>query len=125
MSGLQPNHGSDGANQIADAIRREARKSRLSQARYAELVFDRYGWEPARIAEALEIATELVVRLLAADGVARCVECSFGLHSSCMGELNFDLEGVAVPCACECRERGVQISGPPTVAHLPPTRRAT
>lgn len=103
MSGLQPNHGPDGANQIADAIRREARKSRVSQARYAQLVFDRYGWEPARIAEALEITTDRVVRLLAADGVARCVECSFGLHSSCMGGLNFDLGGMAAPCACECR----------------------
>ncbi|EYT59766.1 hypothetical protein [Microbacterium sp. UCD-TDU] len=103
MSGLQPNHGSDGANQIAEAIRREARTSRVSQARYAQLVFDRYGWEPARIAEALEITTDLVVRLIAADGVARCVECSFGLHSSCMGELNFDLEGTIAPCGCGCR----------------------
>ncbi|GAA1152940.1 hypothetical protein MOX01_00460 [Microbacterium oxydans] len=103
MSGLQPNHGSDGANQIAEAIRREARRSRVSQARYAQLVFDRYRWEPDHIAEALEITTSLVVRLLATDGVARCVECSFGLHSSCMGELNFDLEGMSAPCCCGCR----------------------
>ncbi|WP_141651294.1 hypothetical protein [Microbacterium sp. 3J1] len=103
MSGLQPNHGSDGANQIAEAIRREARKSRVSQARYAQLVFDRYGWEPVRIAEALEVTTDLVVRLLAADGVVRCVECCFNLHGSCMGELNFDLEGMSAPCGCGCR----------------------
>lgn len=109
MSGLQPNHRSDGANQIADAIRREARKSRVSQARYAQLVFDRYGWEPDRIAEALEITTDLVARLLAADGVARCVECSFGLHHSCMQEMNFDLSGTAAPCACECRHADPEV----------------
>ena len=102
MSVLQPNDGTDGATQIAEAVRREARRSRVSQARYAQLLFDHYDWEPARIAEALEITTDLVVRLLAADGVARCVECSFSLHRSCMGEFNFDLEGMTAPCGCEC-----------------------
>lgn len=100
MSGHQPNDRIAGAIEIAGAVRREARTSRQSQARYARLLADRYGWEPSRIAELLEIAPVTVTRLLAADEVHRCVECAFGFHRSCMRELNF--EGLPAPCECAC-----------------------
>ncbi|GGM41945.1 hypothetical protein [Microbacterium saperdae] len=114
MSDLQPNDRSDGAYEIAGVIRREARISRRSQARCAQLLFDSYGWDSARIAEALDLTRDAVAHLLAADGVQRCVECSFGFHRSCMGELNFGVEGQLVPCECGCSSSAL-----PTARSLP------
>lgn len=102
MSGLQPNDRSAGANEIAGAIRREARVARRSQARHARLLFDSYGWDPSRIAEALDISADVVAHLLAADGAQRCVQCSFGFHRTCMGELDFGTGDQSVPCECGC-----------------------
>ena len=103
MSGPQPTDRSAGASEIAEAVRREARTSRLSQARLARLLSDSYGFEQHRIAEMLDIPIATVARVLSADGITRCVDCAFGVHRSCMGELNFGIGGQSDGCACECR----------------------
>ncbi|MGN7948524.1 hypothetical protein ACTJKH_07245 [Microbacterium sp. 22215] len=67
----------------------------------AQLLADSYGWEVRRIAEELDITTGEAYRLLAADGVHRCIDCSFGVHRSCMGGLSTDAYGAARPCECQ------------------------
>lgn len=101
MSDIQPNQRSAGATEITDAARRAARTARSGQARIAQLLADSYGWEVSRIAENLDITTNAVTRLLAADGVHRCVECSFGVHRSCMGAMSTDAYGAARACECQ------------------------
>jgi len=105
MSITKPNDRSAGADEFASAVRRAARAARTGQARTAQVLFDNYGWEMARISEQLDIAPGAVVRLLAFDGVRRCVECSFAFHRSCMGDLSTDSYGDARPCECEHEAR--------------------
>lgn len=107
MSALQPNDRTAGANAIASVIRREARIARKHQAQHARLLSDSYGFEQTRIAEMLEIPLQAVARLLAADGIHRCADCAFGLHSSCMGPLDFDHEGRPTPCQCACPDEAL------------------
>lgn len=102
MSDSQPSDRSAGAYEITGAVRREARTTRQNQARYAQLLFDSYGWERVRIAEALDLTTDVVAQLLAVDGIQRCVDCSFGFHRSCMGDLNFNVDGRPARCECGC-----------------------
>lgn len=101
MSDTQPGQRSAGAIEIAGAVRRAARVARSGQARIAHVLFDRYGWEAGRIAEELDITTAAATHLLAADGVIRCVDCSFDVHHSCMGAMSTDAYGVSKPCECE------------------------
>ncbi|MGW9269822.1 hypothetical protein [Microbacterium sp. NPDC055599] len=102
MSDTQPNHRTAGATEIAGAVRRTARTTRSGQARIAQLLFDRYGWEVDRIAEDLDIDMAAATRLLAADGIHRCVECAFAFHRACLGELDVGVDDASRLCKCEC-----------------------
>jgi hypothetical protein len=84
-------------------VRREARTSRQSQARLARLLADSYGFDKHRIAEMLDVEIATVARVLSAEGVTRCVECAFGVHRSCMGEFDIEIDGQPTRCACECQ----------------------
>jgi len=97
----QPSDRIAGATEIVGAVRRTARVVRAGQARIARLLADGYGWEVERIAESLDVDCSVVGRLLAADGIRRCVDCSFALHRSCMGALETGIDGAQVPCECD------------------------
>lgn len=85
-----------GAREIAGAVRREARHAREGQVRTARLLYDSYGWDIDRIAHELDLEPATVARFLAADGIRRCVDCAFGLHNSCLGDI-----GMEGPCECD------------------------
>lgn len=100
MSDDQPRDRSEGAYELAGAVRRAARTARSGQARTVRLLVDNYGWGVERVAEALEVAPATIDRVLAVDGRPRCVDCSFGLHRSCIRRDESDR-----PCLCECHAR--------------------
>lgn len=85
-----------GAHEIAGAVRREARHARTGQVRTARLLYDSYGWDIDRIAHELDLEAATVARFLAADGIRRCVDCAFGLHSCCLGDI-----GMEERCECD------------------------
>ncbi|GAA2895319.1 hypothetical protein GCM10010455_18050 [Microbacterium esteraromaticum] len=102
MDNTQPNERQAGALALAEAVRRRGREHRLGQARYARLLADTYGRPIARIAEMLDVALDALERILAVDGVFRCVECCHRFHRSCMRELTFEPQGIPIPCECSC-----------------------
>lgn len=102
MDGLQHSQRDAGVLALAEAVRRRGREHRLGQARHARLLAETYQARSSRIAEMLDIDLATLERILGADGLYRCVECCHGFHRSCMGELNFEANGIAVPCECNC-----------------------
>lgn len=101
MNTHHPNDRQEAAREVARAILRDARANRRDQARFAQLMYGTYDWEPSRIAEALDATVDLVNRLLTADGTIRCIECAFGLHDACLRELTLDAYARPVPCKCD------------------------
>ena len=102
MSEAQPSQREAGALAIAEAVRRRGREHRLGQARQARLLADTYQKTNARIAEMLDIEPATLGRILAIDGLHRCVECCHGFHRACMHEFNFEQNGLMIPCECGC-----------------------
>lgn len=102
MDDSQPNHRDATGRAFAEVVRKQGRAHREAVTRYARLYYDTLGWEKARIQEALEIDSRTVDRILAADGVLRCVDCAFGLHRACTGYFAVAV-GDIIPCECSCR----------------------
>jgi hypothetical protein len=64
--------------------------------------FRNAGVSDERIMAELEITAELLDRILAVDGVVRCVECAFDRCTSCMQSMRDDRTSRLLPCECDC-----------------------
>ena len=101
MGSDNPTHRSAAVQALGAAARRAAREFRRSVRRDAE-AFRNAGFDDDRIASELELDAQTLRRLLAVDGVTRCVECAFELHSGCLGALVDDRTGAILGCGCSC-----------------------
>lgn len=102
MSEVKPNQRDAAALALAEAVRRRGREYRLGQARQALLLHETYSKPNIWIAEVLDIEPRILERILAIDGIYRCIECCHGFHRSCMHELSFEPNGIPISCECDC-----------------------
>lgn len=101
MGSDNPTHRSAAVQALGAAARRAGREYRRSLRRDAE-AFRNAGVSDERIIAELQIDADRLGRLLAVDGITRCIECVFDLHESCMITMLDDRTDRIVACECTC-----------------------
>ncbi len=104
MGSDNPTDRNDAVTALGEAARQRGRVYRRSVRRDAE-AFRNARVGDDRIMAELGVDAERLERLLAADGVDRCVDCAFDLCDMCTGSWPDDRTGRTVRCQCECRLR--------------------
>jgi hypothetical protein len=84
----------------AEIVRLKARELRVDQRRMAA-IYDARGWSHDRICEALDLAFDTLLRLIAVDGRLACTECAFGRHRDC--DSFYTDASRTTACECFCR----------------------